>query len=223
MGVFEVCAGNFDGTAEKIQEHHAAVRNTVLAYNVVVDAIWLYLLQTANTDFDGLVFEHNTLTHGPANDDIPQRGVPGFGNFYDTDRFIPEMTCSTAADCGVDGTMCFNGFCYYPFPAQPGTITVRNNLFVVFEGGGEATMKLPPGPDDVVNNIFYPRAPTGVQADRVTVVADPGLVDETFRIGASSPAIDAGTQDSVKPWIDFDSNSVPCGSGPDIGAIEYCP
>lgn len=225
VGLFEACAGNFDGTAEKIQEHHAVVRNTVLAYNVVVDAMWLYLLQTANTDFDGLVFEHNTLVHGPVNDDIPQRGADGFGNFYDTDRFVPEQTCSAASDCGAGGDhrLCLQGTCYYQFLAQPGTVTVRNNLFVVLEGGGEATMKLPPGEDDVLDNIFSPQAPQGVEASRVTVVADPGLVDDTFRIGPDSPAIDQGGADSVKPWPDFDGNVVPCGEAPDVGAIEYCP
>ena len=223
VGLFEACAGNFDGTSEKIQEHHAVVRNTVLAYNVVVDAMWLYLLQTANTDFDGLVFEHNTLIHGPANTDIPQQGAPGFGNFYDTDRLRPDVSCSTGSDCGVPGGTCFGGYCYYQFLAQPDTITVRNNLFVVLAGAAEATMKLPPGPNDVVNNIFSPRAPTGVEATRVTVVADPGLVDNGYHIAANSPAVDVGDQDSVRPWTDFDGNAVPCGSGPDIGAIEYCP
>lgn len=184
--------------------------------------MWLYLLQTANTDMDGLVFEHNTLIHSPVNEDIPQRGAPGFGNFYDTDRFIPERTCAADADCGANAR-CFSGICYYQFLAQPGTVTVRNNLFVVLEGATEATMKLPPGTDDAVNNIFSPRAPAGVQADRVTVIADPGLVDDTFRIGANSPAIDEAGQDSVKPWVDFDGSAVPCGAAPDIGAIEYCP
>ncbi len=152
VGLFEARAGNFDGTGEKIQEHHAMVRNTTLAYNVVVDAMWLYLPQPANTDFDGLIFEHNTLIHGPANDDIPQRGAAGFGNFYDTDRFIPEKSCSGNTDCGV-GT-CINGSCYYQFELQPGDITVRNSLFVVLEGGGDARMTLPPGTDDFINNIF---------------------------------------------------------------------
>jgi hypothetical protein len=224
VGLFEACAGNFDGTAEKIQEHHAVLRNSVLAYNVVVDAMWLYLLQTANTDMDGLVFEHNTLIHGPANTDIPQQGAPGFGNFYDTDVFIPDKSCSASTDCAATGSICLNGKCYYQFKAQPGQITVRNNLFVVLEGATAATMKLPPGPDDVVNNIFSPKAPSGVTASagKVTVVTDPGLVN-TFRLGTNSPAIDKGGNESVKPWPDFDGKAVPCGSGADVGAIEYCP
>jgi hypothetical protein len=58
-----------------MQDHHAVIRNTTLAYNVVVDAMWLYLLQTVNTDMDHLTFEHNMLVHGPANTDIPQQGA----------------------------------------------------------------------------------------------------------------------------------------------------
>ncbi len=225
VGLFEACAGNFDGTPEKIQEHHAAVKDTTLAYNVVMDAMWLYLLQTANTDFDGLVFEHNTLVHGPANTDIPQQGAAGFGNFYDTDRFIPEQSCSAASDCGNGGEnrACFGGKCYYQFLAEPGTITVRNNLFVVLPDATAATMKLPPGPDDFIDNIFSPKAPQGVEADRATIVTDPGLVDNTYFITADSPAVDQAGNDSVKAWPDFDGSALPCGDAPDIGAIEFCP
>jgi len=231
VGLFEACAGNFAGTSERIQEHHAVVRNTTLAYNVVIDAMWLYLLQTVNTDMDGLVFEHNTLVHGPANTDIPQRGAPGFGNFYDTDMWVAAAgmtpapkTCSTAADCGNSFAVCVGGSCAYQTKAQPGQITVRNNLFVVLSGATAATMKLPPGPDDVINNIFSPKAPSGVTAaaGKVVVVSDPGLVD-TFRLAPTSPAVDKASTTTVKPWPDFDGKTVPCGSAPDIGAIEYCP
>jgi hypothetical protein len=224
VGLFEACAGNFDGTSLKIQEHHAVVRNTTLAYNVVVDAMWLYLLQTVNTDMDHLVFEHNTLVHGPANDDIPQQGAAGFGNFYDTDRFIPAKSCSAASDCGSSYAVCLGGSCAYQTKALPGQIFVRNNLFVVLEGAAAATMKLPPGSDDVVGNIFSPKVPTSVTAStgKVTVASDPVLV-KTFRLGPNSPAIDKASNDSVKPWVDYDGHTVPCGKAADVGAIEYCP
>ena len=200
------------------------VRNTTLAYNVVVDAMWLYLLQTVNTDMDKLVFEHNTLIHGPDNTVIPQQGAAGFGNFYDTDRFIPAKSCQAAADCGSTYAICMGGSCAYQTKAQPGQITVRNNLFVVLAGATAATMKLPPGPDDVINNIYSPKAPSGVTASagKVIVVTDPGLTN-TFRLAPTSPAVDQGGKDSVKPWPDFDGNTVPCGSAPDVGALEYCP
>jgi len=232
VGLFEGDSGNFTGTSERMQENHAVIRNTTLAYNVAVDAMWLYLLQTVNTDMDHLTFEHNTLIHGPANTDIPQQGAPGFGNFYDTDRWIGGSTtpaptsCSTTADCGGrPSAICLAASCVYQTKAQPGQILVRNNLFVVLAGATAATMKLPPGTDDVIDNIFSPKAPTGVTASagHVAVVADPGLLNNTYRIGAGSPAIDQGSKDSVKPWPDFDGKSVPCGTAPDVGAIEYCP
>ncbi len=85
-------------------------------------------------------------------------------------------------------------------------------------------MKLPPGPDDVVNNVYSPRAPTGVAASagKVIVVSDPGLVD-IFRLGATSPAVDYGSANSMKAWPDFDGRTVPCGTAPDVGASEFCP
>ena len=67
IGLWEGCSGNFQGT-DAIQENHGIIRNVVLAYNVSVDAMWLYLIQPVNTDFDNVVFEHNTLIHTPAND-----------------------------------------------------------------------------------------------------------------------------------------------------------
>lgn len=231
VGLFEACAGNFAGTGERIQEHHAVVRNTTLAYNVVIDAMWLYLLQTANTDMDHLTFEHNTLVHGPKNTDIPQQGAAGFGNFYDTDMWVSAggmtpapKTCSTAADCGNAFAVCVGGNCAYQTKPQPGQILVRNNLFVVLPGATAATMRLPPGPDDVINNIFSSKAPQGVTASagKVIVVLDAGLVD-TFRLSATSPAIDKGGKESIKPWVDYDGHTVPCGGAPDVGAVEYCP
>jgi hypothetical protein len=232
VGLFEACAGNFAGTSERVQEHRAVLRNTTLAYNVVIDAMWLYLLQTVNTDMDNLVFEHNTLVHGPANTDIPQQGAAGFGNFYDTDMWVTAAgmtpapkTCSTAADCGNSFAACVGGNCAYQAKAQPGQIKVRNNLFVVLDGAKAATMKLPPGPDDVVANIFAPKAPSGVTASagKITIVTDAGLVKDSYKLTASSPAVDKGDTSAVKPWPDFDGKAVPCGDGPDIGASEFCP
>ena len=224
VGLFEACAGNFGGD-EPIQLNHAGIKDSYLAYNVAVDAMWLYLLQTVNTDMDNLVFEHNTLTHGPANDDIPQGGAGVFGIYFDQDPLFPHQPCASDAECGTglrclerqgEGTVCT----YEGYP-EPGQITVRNNLFAVFEGGGSVIMELPPGESDAYGNVFSPSAPFGATGN-VTTVADPGLVD-SFRLGPDSPLIDAATPEAWQEWTDFDGNPVPCGAAPDVGAVEYCP
>jgi hypothetical protein len=233
VGLFEACAGNFSGDGQKIQLNHAIVRHSMVSYNVSVDAMWLYLLQPVNTDFDGLVFEHNTLIHGPDNTIIPQGGASAFGIAYDTDPVWTTGTnptyisCTADTDCG-EQEHCLDKqgagkICQYQWKVQPGNITVRNNLFVVLPGADAAMMVPPPGPDDFVNNIFVPKAPMGVQAGTgAIVVSDAGLVD-TFHLAPTSPAVDTGSPDAMQPWVDWEGNQVPCGNAPDVGAVEYCP
>ncbi len=234
VGLFEACAGNFSGDGQNIMLNHAKVRNSTVSYNVSVDAMWLYLLQPTNTDFENLVFEHNTLIHGPDNTKIPQGGAAMFGLAYDTDpawttdkppAYIP---CTTDADCTGEKQTCVEKqgagkICQYQFKLQPGTVTVRNNLFVVLPGADAAMMVLPPGPNDVITNIFVPKAPMGVKTGAgVIVVSDVGLV-ETYKLSPTSAAIDKGDPGSFQAWVDYHGNRVPCGSAPDIGAVEYCP
>jgi hypothetical protein len=234
VGLFEACAGNFSSDGKKIQLNHAIVRHSTVAYNVAVDAMWLYLLQPVNTDFDGLIFEHNTLIHGPANSAIPQGGAAAFGIAYDTDPVWTagatptNVPCTTEADCG-EQELCLDKqgagkICQYQWKLQPGNITVRNNLFVVLPGADSAMMVLPPGPNDFYNNLFAPKAPMGVKTggNGIIAVADAGLVD-TYKLAPSSPAVDKGSPDAMHAWLDWAGHPVPCGSAPDIGAVEYCP
>jgi hypothetical protein len=232
VGLFEACAGNFSNDGQKIQLNHAVVRNATVSYNVVIDAMWLYLLQPVNTDFDGLYFEHNTLIHGPHNTDIPQGGASAFGIMYDTDVVWTTganpttIPCTADTDCGPqEHCLDYKGTgkaCQYQWKVQPGQMTVRNNLFVVLSGAAAGMMTPPPGPDDFVSNIFSPKAPMGVTAGTgAIIVSDPGLVD-TYRLAPTSPAIDKGDPGAFQAWVDWDGNKVPCGSAPDIGAVEYC-
>ena len=234
VGLFEACAGNFSNDGLKIQLNHAIVRNSTVSYNVSIDAMWLYLLQPANTDFEGLTFEHNTLIHGPANTNIPQGGASAFGIVYDTDVVWTTGTnpttvpCTADADCG-EKEVCLDykgsgKACQYQFKLQPGNITVRNNMFVVLAGADAAMMTLPPGPNDFYNNLFAPKAPMGVKTgtNGVIVAADPGLA-ETYHLAPTSPAVDKGSLDAQQPWADYEGHKVPCSGAPDIGAVEYCP
>jgi hypothetical protein len=57
----------------------------------------------------------------------------------------------------------------------------------------------------------------------VIVVSDPGLV-EAYKLAPTSPAVDKGSPDALFPsWLDYGGHKIPCGTAPDIGAIEYCP
>ncbi len=195
VGLFEGCSGNFQGT-DAIQENHGIIRNSYVAYNLAVDAMWLYLLQPVNTDFENLVFEHNTIVHGPANGDIPQQAANSFGLLVNTDQG-------------------------YEFTLSAGDITVRNNLFVVLDGGGSAMMSPPPAGDHY-NNIFSPSAPMGFSlGDGEFAAQDPGLTAD-YRLAAGSPAIDVGSPESLKTWTDLDGNPVPLGAAPDVGVSEFC-
>ncbi len=84
VGLFEGCSGNFSGQ-DAIQENHAIIKDSYVSHNLAVDAMWLYRLQPVNTDFVHLVFENNTIIHGPANDEIPQAGANSFGLLVNTD------------------------------------------------------------------------------------------------------------------------------------------
>jgi len=62
----------------------------------------------------------------------------------------------------------------------------------------------------------------GSTFDPNTIIADPMFVDPDngdFRLQAGSPAIDAGID--VGLTEDFEGNSIPQGTAPDIGAYEY--
>jgi MYXO-CTERM domain-containing protein len=193
IGLFEGCSGNFQGT-DAIQENHGIIRDSLIAYNLSVDAMWLYLLQPVNTDFYNLVFEHNTLVHTPANEDIPQGGASSFGLLVNEDQG------------------------YTADELQTGMVIVRNNLFFV-TGGGSAMMTLVP---DHYNNLFAPSAPMSWTLGTGEVeVSDPGLTAD-YRLAAGSPAIDVGSSEAWQQWTDYDGNAVPQGAAPDIGVSEYC-
>jgi len=199
VGLFEACSGNFQGT-DKIQENHGIIKNVVLAYNLSVDAMWLYLLQPVNTDFYNMVFEHNTIIHTPKNDsDFVQAARNSFG-------------LQVNQDAGYTGYL------------SEGSIIVRNNIFYVTAAGagrvGGAFMGDVPAADHYNNLFAGVRAGWTLGAGEVEV-DDPGLTAD-YRLAQGSPAIDAGSNQAWQQWTDYDGNAVPLGAARDLGASEFC-
>jgi hypothetical protein len=58
--------------------------------------------------------------------------------------------------------------------------------------------------------------------DQGSVIDDDPLFDEAYRLGANSPAIDAGDDGFLNPdWTDLDGGIRVLGDAPDMGAFEY--
>lgn len=77
------------------------------------------------------------------------------------------------------------------------------------------------------HNLFFavtPMSNPGITFANDELTSDPKLVDVgkgDYHLAAESPAIDAAA--SLGHTADFDGNSVPYGSAPDIGAFEHAP
>lgn len=195
IGLFEGCSGNFKGT-DVIQENHGKIKNCYVAYNLSVDAMWLYLLQPVNTDFENMVFEHNTLIHTPKNDsDFEQAARNSMGLLVNSDQG------------------------YEAEPLDAGMVIVRNNLFAVVDGGASMMMN---GVPDQYNNLFSPSAPMGLNLGEGSIEAADPMFNADWRLAPGSPAIDAGHIDAWQNGSDYDGNPIPCGDAPDIGISEYC-
>ncbi len=200
VGLFEGCSGNFQGT-DVIQENHGKIEDSLIAYNLSVDAMWLYLLQPVNTDFKNLVFEHNTIVHTPNNHLIEQAARDMFG-------------LNVEEDAGYTGVL------------EPGEITVRNNIFAVVQGasagfGGIQLGNVPDG--DHYHNLFVGAAASWtLGAGELNVDESAVAFTADYRLDAGSAAIDAGSTLAWMDWTDFDGNPVYLGAAPDIGASEYC-
>lgn len=213
VGLFEACTGSGTGK-EDPSKNPGTIQDVTLAYNFCVDSKWLFLLQILNTHMRNVVFEHNTIMHTPkkqtawATDSMSHPDM--LGMFFYSDPGTGSSVSSVVA---------------------PTDVIVRNNIFIephntssgVWIGSGFAHN----------NNLFAPK--TMALKDQVggtfKLDATDILIDTVdalkltadYRLGVGSPAIDKASTEGVQAWTDdIDLHKVPCGSGPDIGASEYC-
>jgi hypothetical protein len=200
VGLFEACQGTgqagFDPT-----KNPGTITDVTVAYNVVVDSKWMYLLQIVNTIHKNVVFEHNSIIHGPRNN--TQWSTDAMSHYY-----MWGMMFSASNGTSVSDSLTAD------------QLIVRNNLFTEPYSKENLFIGVTSGHN---NNLFSPS--TAKLESRWTLAAtekkvdDVGLVD-VFNLTATSPAVDKASTEGLYT-TDFYGNA-PCGSAPDIGAVEYC-
>jgi hypothetical protein len=200
VGLFESCQGTgqpgFDPT-----KNRGTITDVTVAYNVVIDSKWMYLLQIVNTNHKNVVFEHNSIIHGPRNN--TQWSKDAMSHYY-----MWGMMFSSSNGTSVSDSLTAD------------QLIVRNNLFTEPYSKESLFIGVTSGHN---NNLFSPS--TAKLDSRWTLAAtekkvdDAGLVD-TFNLKAGSPAVDTGSAEGLYD-TDFYGNPK-CGSVPDIGAVEYC-
>jgi hypothetical protein len=239
VGLFEGCSGNYSDTAGGVMENHGIIENVTVSYNVSVDAMWLFLLQTVNTDFKNVVFANNTIVHTPKSLEYFDNQHVQMALAYDTDT-------STGTTIEAD-----NEYYRQDGGFQPGTVAVRNNIFIDDVGTTRNAM-FTINMTDHSNNLFVPAdasvsfafgGATGLTLDSTESKVDLAalaLAPDYQLTAASTVAIDKGTPMSMVMNAamagtplntaifegvftqDVARQSVPCGAAPDIGASEYC-
>jgi hypothetical protein len=242
VGLFEGCSGNFSSNAGGVMENHGVIENVTVSYNISVDSMWLFLLQTVNTDFKNVVFANNTIIHTPKSAEYWDSGGGHFqmALVYDTDSSTGTTIKADNEYFKQDG-----GF-------QPGTVAVRNNIFIDNIGSSRNAMMMA-NLTDHSHNLFVPAnasisfAMGGSSTSAFTLgsseskvdLAGLALSDDYQLTAASTPAIDQGTTVSMTMSTlaasplnaalfanafnhDVARQAVPCDSAPDIGASEYC-
>jgi hypothetical protein len=240
IGMWEASSGDFSASGGDIQDpaNHGIVENVTISYNLSVDAMWMFLLQPVNTDFKNLVFANNTIIHTP-------NTMVWFDASHTSMGLDVHTYTNTAA--GDGGATFDTDTPYYKKGVgfQPGTVIVKNNIFVDNISPTKQYMMFSTNLTDHFNNLFVPaKAQVGsltlgateqkVDLDALAFTADWRLT------AASTPAIDKGVMvdmttnnsvatSAVDPTIfattfnqDYDKHQVPCGAGVDIGVSEYC-
>jgi MYXO-CTERM domain-containing protein len=199
VGLFEAVTGSGTGQ-ENPADNPGTILNISVSYNLSVDSKWLYLLQILNTHLRNVVFEHNTIVHGPRNEEIWTSG----SGYNSIGLFFYEDTLSGSS---------------VPPVVNPTDLIVRDNIFVepynsfaIFNGTGFAHN----------NNMFVPSSIRlgDIEPGDDDFFADDAGLTADYRLAAGSEAIDRASGSSYSE--DIDHNPVPCGAAADIGASEYC-
>lgn len=242
VGLFESETGDYSATAGGAIQNHGINENVTVAYNVSVDSCWLFLLQVVNTDFKNYVFANNLIIHTPKSAEYWDSGGGHFSMAlaYDSDT-------STGTTIKAD-----NQFYSQASGFAPGTIALRNNIFVDTISSSHNVMFMN-NIADHSNNLFVPAnasvsfAMGGASTSAFTLASTESKVDLTalaltadYQLtAASTPAIDKGTTVSMTMSTlaasplntalfanafnqDVARQLVPCGSAPDIGPSEHC-
>ncbi|HMA92873.1 MAG TPA: MYXO-CTERM sorting domain-containing protein [Polyangiaceae bacterium] len=236
VGLWEGCSGDFSASGGGIQENHGIIENVTVSYNVSVDSMWLYLLQPVNTDFKNVVFANNTIIHTPRSAEYWDSGG---GHFMMALAVADYTNNATGTKYTTDNE-------YYKKDSgfQPGTIIVKNNIFVD-DISSTRNMMFMHNVADHSNNLFVPaNASVGSltldASEKKVSLADLAFTDDYRLTANSKAAIDQATAISMaangslaasalKAALfettfnqDIDQHAVPCGAAPDIGASEYC-
>ena len=239
VGLFEGCSGNFSATAGGVMENHGIIENVTVSYNVSVDAMWLFLLQTVNTDFKNVIFANNTIIHTPKSLEYFDSEHVQMALAYDSDSSTGTTILADNEYYRQDG-----GF-------QTGSVAVKNNIFIDDVGSTRNAM-FTMDMVDHSNNLFVPAnamvsfalrgtsalqindteskvdlEALGLSADYQLTAASTVAIDQGVPMSMATNAAVAGTPLNTPIFEgvfsqDIARQSVPCGDAPDIGASEYC-
>jgi hypothetical protein len=216
----DACSFDFgrDGSAVEVyggqrnRVHHNTVTNnatfTELGNSRSADNTFAYNLVASSTAKANFL-----VTEGASGGRGPVLRTKAYNNTV----YLTSLT-STAINC--DGGCATN------------ILTLKNNII-----WSEGKIGYTDQPCDEANNIFWKADgkpaiffPTPSNKSPTSKIANPQLIKASvgggdFRLGAASPARDAGTAESLQLGfgLDLGGMAVPQGAGVDIGAYEYKP